>query len=163
MLVGIKKVSELFWRWKSRPKNPGRPRINHEIRNLIHKMAITNPLVGCAPRIHGELLKLGIEISERTVSKNTVFRDVEILRLIMWDTGQYGRVFDCQSKSHGFAWMNLLRHEDIRMTQRHSHHCPESLRDGVEILEVDYKMTTIDFHVFEKTIKTHLFFIELYG
>ena len=62
-----KKGFKLFWRWKSRSKSPGRPRINHEIRNLIHKMAMANPLWG-APRIHGELLKLGIEISERTVS-----------------------------------------------------------------------------------------------
>ena len=37
----------------------------------------------------------------------------------------------------------LAGHEDIRMTQRYSHHCPESLRDGVEILEVDCKLTTM--------------------
>ncbi len=37
----------------------------------------------------------------------------------------------------------LAGHEDIRMTQRYSHHCPDSLRDGVEILEVDYNMTTM--------------------
>jgi hypothetical protein len=62
-----KKGFRLFWRWKSRSKSPGRPRINHETRNLIYKMAIANPLWG-APRIHGELLKLGINISERAVS-----------------------------------------------------------------------------------------------
>ncbi len=37
----------------------------------------------------------------------------------------------------------LLGHKDIRMTQRYAHHCPESLRDGVEILEVDYNLTTV--------------------
>ena len=37
----------------------------------------------------------------------------------------------------------LAGHEDIRMTQRYSHHCPESLRDGVEMLEVDYNLTTM--------------------
>ena len=37
----------------------------------------------------------------------------------------------------------LLGHEDIKMTQRYAHHCPDSLRDGVGILEVDYNMTTI--------------------
>ncbi len=37
----------------------------------------------------------------------------------------------------------LAGHEDIRMTQRYSHHCPESLRDGVEMLQVDYNLTTI--------------------
>ncbi len=62
-----KKDFRLFWKWKSRSKNPGRPRISQEIRNLIYNMATANPLWG-APRIHGELLKLGINISERTVS-----------------------------------------------------------------------------------------------
>ena len=38
----------------------------------------------------------------------------------------------------------LLGHEDIKMTQRYAHHCPDSLRDGVEILETDYNMTTMD-------------------
>ena len=37
----------------------------------------------------------------------------------------------------------LLGHQDIRMTQRYSHHCPESLRDGVQILEADYNLTTV--------------------
>ncbi len=37
----------------------------------------------------------------------------------------------------------LLGHKDIKMTQRYSHHCPDSLRDGVEILEVDYNLTTM--------------------
>ena len=37
----------------------------------------------------------------------------------------------------------LLGHKDIKMTQRYAHHCPDSLRDGVEILEVDYKLTTV--------------------
>ena len=56
-----------FWKFKSRRKGHGRPPISPEIRDLILKMANANPLWG-APRIHGELLKLGIEISERTVS-----------------------------------------------------------------------------------------------
>ena len=38
----------------------------------------------------------------------------------------------------------LAGHEDIRMTQRYSHHCPDSLRDGVETLEVDYNLTTTE-------------------
>jgi transposase InsO family protein len=57
----------LFWRYKSRRKNGGRPAIDPEIRTLIRRMARENPLWG-APRIHGELLKLGFEVSERTVS-----------------------------------------------------------------------------------------------
>jgi len=38
----------------------------------------------------------------------------------------------------------LLGHKDIKMTQRYAHHCPDSLRDGVEILETDYNLTTMD-------------------
>jgi putative transposase len=60
-----------YWRWKSRPR--GRPKIDPEIRDLILRMCQANPLWG-APRIHGELLKLGIEISEATVSKYMIRR-----------------------------------------------------------------------------------------
>jgi hypothetical protein len=58
---------ELFWKFKS--KGPGRPQVDREIRNLVRKiaMAMANPSWG-APRIHGELLKLGFDVSERTVS-----------------------------------------------------------------------------------------------
>ncbi|HEX5083080.1 MAG TPA: integrase core domain-containing protein [Blastocatellia bacterium] len=57
-----------YWRWLSRRKSIGRPTVSAEIRTLIKQMAQANPLWG-APRIHGELLKLGIDISERTVSR----------------------------------------------------------------------------------------------
>jgi len=53
---------KLFWKFKSRRKGPGRPPISREILHLIRTMAKANPLWG-APRIHGELLKLGLEIS----------------------------------------------------------------------------------------------------
>jgi hypothetical protein len=48
-----------FWRWKSRHR-AGRPKISRELRDLIRRMSKENPLWG-APRIHGELLKLGFE------------------------------------------------------------------------------------------------------
>lgn len=57
-----------YWRWKSRQSESGRPTINLEVRELIRKMSSANPLWG-APRIHGELLKLGIEVSQATVAK----------------------------------------------------------------------------------------------
>ncbi len=60
-----------YWRWKSRHR--GRPKADPESRALIHRMCRANPLWG-APRIHGELLKLGIEISETTVSKYMIKR-----------------------------------------------------------------------------------------
>jgi hypothetical protein len=56
-----------YWRWKSRPR-VGRPRTPLEIRQLIRDMNIANPLWG-APRIHGELLKLGIDVGQTTVAK----------------------------------------------------------------------------------------------
>jgi hypothetical protein len=60
-----------YWRWKSR--RHGRPRIDPQVRELIQRMCRANPLWG-APRIHGELLKLGIEVSEATVSRYMVKR-----------------------------------------------------------------------------------------
>jgi hypothetical protein len=56
-----------YWRWKSRRRG-GRPTVPPDIRKLIHEMSIANPLWG-APRIHGELLKLGIEIGQTSVAK----------------------------------------------------------------------------------------------
>ena len=56
-----------WWRWKSRPRG-GRPRTPDEIRQLIREMSVANPLWG-APRIHGELLKLGMDVGQTTVAK----------------------------------------------------------------------------------------------
>src|SRR3974377_1697434 len=56
-----------YWRWKSRSMG-GRPRIESELRVLIRRISIENPLWG-APRIHGELLKLGFEVAQSTVAK----------------------------------------------------------------------------------------------
>ena len=61
----------LFWTWKVRHGQPGRPVISREVRGLIRKMCRENPWWG-APRIHGELLKLGIDIGESSVSKYMV-------------------------------------------------------------------------------------------
>jgi transposase InsO family protein len=56
-----------YWRWKARPLG-GRPRIDTELRGLIRRMSMENPLWG-APRIHGELLKLGFEVAQSSVAK----------------------------------------------------------------------------------------------
>jgi hypothetical protein len=56
-----------YWRWRSRPQG-GRPKINDEIRALIRRMAEENAGWG-APKIHGQLLKLGFAVSERTVAR----------------------------------------------------------------------------------------------
>jgi type II secretory pathway component PulJ len=57
----------LYWRWRSR-RQGGRPRITDEIRSLIQRLADENPEWG-APKIHGELQRLGFVVSERTVAR----------------------------------------------------------------------------------------------
>jgi transposase InsO family protein len=61
-----------YWRWKSRSFG-GRPRLDTELRALIRQMSIENPLWG-APRIHGELLKLGFEVAQSSVAKYMIKR-----------------------------------------------------------------------------------------
>ena len=61
-----------YWRWKSRPLG-GRPQIDTELRVLIRQMSVENPLWG-APRVHGELLKLGFEVAQSSVTKYMVER-----------------------------------------------------------------------------------------
>jgi hypothetical protein len=61
-----------YWRWKSRQRG-GRPQIDTELRVLVRRMSLENPLWG-APRIHGELLKLGFEIAQSSVAKYMVKR-----------------------------------------------------------------------------------------
>src|SRR6201995_3934119 len=61
-----------YWHWKSRQVG-GRPQIEAELRVLIRRMSLENPLWG-APRIHGELLKLGFEVAQSSVAKYMVKR-----------------------------------------------------------------------------------------
>src|SRR3977135_3041240 len=61
-----------YWRWKSRPLG-GRPQIETELRALIRRVSVENPLWG-APRIHGELLKRGFEVAKSSVAKYMVKR-----------------------------------------------------------------------------------------
>ena len=90
-----------FWRWKSRPKRPpGRPRIDVEVRRLITRMARENPTWG-APRIHSELLKLGIVVAERTVSRYLPRRPTPGDVLERWKTF-------LRNHRHEIAAMDLL-------------------------------------------------------
>ena len=61
----------LFWTWKVRHGQTGRPSVSQEVRDLIRTMCRANPLWG-APRIHGELLKLGVDIGPTSVAKYMV-------------------------------------------------------------------------------------------
>ena len=65
-----RKGFRLYWKWKSRHPE-GRPSVSREVIDLIHRMSLANPGWG-APRIHGELLKLGFELSLATVAKYLV-------------------------------------------------------------------------------------------
>jgi putative transposase len=66
-----RKSFRLFWTWKIRLGKRGRPTVAREVRHLIRRMCRENPSWG-TPRIHGELLKLGINIAESSVSKYVV-------------------------------------------------------------------------------------------
>jgi hypothetical protein len=63
-----RKGFRLFWTWKIRRGKRGRPQVTEQVRELIRTMSRENPIWG-APKIHGELLKLGIEFGETSVSK----------------------------------------------------------------------------------------------
>jgi len=69
VLAWHRKGFRLYWSWKSR-RDGGRPAVSREVRDLIRRMSLANR--GGAPRIHGELLKLGIEVSQATVAKYMV-------------------------------------------------------------------------------------------
>ena len=66
-----RKGFRLVWTWKVRRGQPGRPAVPHAVRDLIRRLSRDNPGWG-APRIHGELLKLGIQIGETSVGKYMV-------------------------------------------------------------------------------------------
>ena len=68
VIAWYRRMWRCWWRWKSRPQPSGRPRIPFETIELIRRISRENPTWG-APRIHGELLKLGYDLSEATVAR----------------------------------------------------------------------------------------------
>jgi putative transposase len=68
-----RKGFRLFWTWKARHGQLGRPAVPQDVRELIRKLSRENPLWG-APRIHGELLTLGIDVGETSVGTYMVRR-----------------------------------------------------------------------------------------
>ena len=83
-----------YWRWKSRRRG-GRPPVETELRALIRRMSIENPLWG-APRIHGELLKLGFEVAQSSVAKYIVKRGVPVPPSQGWRTFLRNHAPDCR-------------------------------------------------------------------
>ena len=86
-----------YWRWKSRSLG-GRPQLDAGLRALIRQMSVDNPLWG-APRIHGELLKLGFEVAQSSVAKYMVKRS--------WPPSQGWRTF-LRNHSPDIAAMDLF-------------------------------------------------------
>src|SRR5262249_38731797 len=117
-----------FWRWKSRNR-AGRPKIDRGLRDLIRRMSRENPLWG-APRIHGELLMLGIEVAQSTVSKymirgrkppsqswKTFLRNhaeaIAAIDMCIVPTLTFGRLFAFLVLGHGrrqLLWFEVTRH-----------------------------------------------------
>lgn len=117
-----------YWRRKSRDR-AGRPKIDRELRNLIRRMSKENPLWG-APRIHGELLKLGFGVAQSTVSKYMVRRQnppsqtwrtflrnhgdaIAAIDLCVVPTATFERLFAFLIVGHGrrqLLWFAVTRH-----------------------------------------------------
>jgi transposase InsO family protein len=117
-----------FWRWKSR-KRAGRPKIDRGLRDLIQRMSKENPQWGAA-RIHGELLMLGFEVAQSTVSKymvrggtppsqtwKTFLRNhapaIAAIDLCVVPTLTFDRLFAFLVLGHGrrqLLWIEVTRH-----------------------------------------------------
>ncbi len=118
----------MFWRWKSRWR-AGRPRIDRRLRELIRWISRENPLWG-APRIHGELLMLGFEVAQSTVSKylvrgsrppsqswRTFLRNhadtIAAIDMVVVPTVSFDRLFAFLVLGHGrrqLIWVEVTRH-----------------------------------------------------
>ncbi len=111
---------KLFWRWISRAKKVGRPRISREVQELIRRMARENGWG--APRVHGELLKLGFVIDERTVSRylprDSTSPD-QLQRWLAflhnhWDALVGMDFFTVPTVTFGLLWVLVILHHERR-------------------------------------------------
>ena len=84
-----------------------------------------------------------ISVNNLRISFNNVMRKAGIKDFRFHDLRHTFATRLAQAGVDLYKISKLLGHKDIKMTQRYAHHCPDSLRDGVEILEVDYNLTTI--------------------
>ena len=119
----------MFWRWKSR-RRAGRPRIDRGLRELIRRISRENPLWG-ASRIHGELLMLGFEVAQSTVSKylvrsnrppsqtwKTFLRNhadaIAAIDMVVVPTVSFDRLFAFLVVGHGRRELSLDRGDSVR-------------------------------------------------
>src|SRR6202051_3982796 len=103
-----------YWRWKSRRRG-GRPTVAPEIRKLIREMSIANPLWG-APRIHGELLKLGFDIGQTSVVTAHPTADWianQVTEACGWEQAPRYRIRD-RDGAYGEVFIRRLRSMGIR-------------------------------------------------
>ena len=125
-----------YWRWKSRPLG-GRPPIDTELRVLIRRMSVENPLWG-APRIHGELLKLAIEVAQSSVAKYMVKRrgppsqrwrtflrncapDIAAMDLVVVPTIDFGLLYDfviVRLDRRDMVWINVTANSTAEWVAR---------------------------------------------
>ena len=128
-----------FWRWKSR-RRPGRPKVPLEVRQLIREMSLANPLWG-APRIHGELLKLGIDVGQTSVAKYMARRrrppsqgwrtfllnhadGIASIDLFVVPTISFRLLYGLLVLRHDrrrILWLGVTAHPDCRMDRPASH------------------------------------------
>jgi hypothetical protein len=107
----------LYWRWRSRPRG-GRPRVSEEIRELIRQMNSENSDWG-APKIHGELLKLGFEVSERTVARYPTSEwVVQQLREAFSEADPYRYVIFDQDSKFNADVITLLQSTGLSRSER---------------------------------------------
>jgi hypothetical protein len=125
-----------YWRWKSRGR-VGRPRIDRDLRALIRRMSVENVLWG-APRIHGELLKLGFEVAQSTVAKYMVRRrgppsqtwrtflrnhapDIAAIDLFVVPTISFGLLYGLvviRIARRNLVWVNVTAHPTAEWVAR---------------------------------------------
>ena len=105
-----------YWSWKSR-RGGGRPTVAPEIRKLIREMSIANPLSG-APRIHGELLKLGVDIGQTSVAKYMVRRREPCLdHVIVFGERHLRHLLLCYMKYYNGARTHLSLEKDAPVSR----------------------------------------------
>jgi hypothetical protein len=94
---------KMYWRWKSRSSQVGRPKLAKEIRDLIRRMSDENPLWG-VPRIQSDLGLLGYEVAESTAAIKRLFcwpREARVFRNLL------DRVFNRDSSLYGITRVYL--------------------------------------------------------